>query len=91
MKYTRTQAMRLFCLECMGFSDHRGMNGATRAEALAEVKKYTDKKCPLYPYRTKGSLPNEFKSKGLQKAGRKRAEKGLFGKQMIKGVQKKGR
>lgn len=91
MKYTRTQAMRLFCLECMGFSDHRGMNGATRAEALAEVKKCTDKKCPLYPYRTKGSLPNEFKSKGLQKAGRKRAEKGLFGKQMIKGVQKKGR
>jgi len=68
----------------MGFTDHRDGGGATRAEALSEVKKCTDPECPLYEYRTRGVLPDRFKSQGLMKAGRKRAKKGLFGKQMVR-------
>lgn len=37
----RNRAIRLFCIECMGFN-------------RLEVDKCTDPLCPLYPYRHKG-------------------------------------
>jgi hypothetical protein len=53
-RLTRGQAIRLFCLECMGYTKHRS-NGTrvsvTRGEASAEVRRCTDPECPLYRYR----------------------------------------
>ena len=81
MRYSRTEAMRLFCLECMGYSDHRGSKGpVTKAEALAEVKKCTDSDCPLFEYRNKGSLPVQFRSPGVVRAQREAARKRLNSK-----------
>jgi len=54
MRLTRGRAIRLFCLECMGYDKHRSgsTHSVSRMEAAYQVKDCTDLECPLYNYRT---------------------------------------
>ena len=49
----RINAIKLFCMECMGYTGHRqkGESLVTVSEARALVKVCQSKKCPHYPYR----------------------------------------
>jgi hypothetical protein len=57
-RLTRGQVIRLFCLECMGYTRHRSdsTSSATKGEASAEVRRCTDPECPLYRYRLGAEL-----------------------------------
>jgi hypothetical protein len=52
-RLTRGEAIRLFCLECVGYTKHRSnlTGSVAKRVASAEVTKCTDPECPLYPYR----------------------------------------
>jgi hypothetical protein len=52
-RLTRGEAIRLFCLECVGYTRHRSnpTGSVTKGIASAEVRKCTDLECPLYRYR----------------------------------------
>ena len=47
--YTRSKAIKAFCTECMGFSEH--------------PRECTSPVCPLYPYRGKSLLAYQSPSK----------------------------
>jgi hypothetical protein len=53
-RLTRGEAIKLFCLECMGYTKHRSnpVGSVTKGGASSEVKKCTDTECPLYRYKS---------------------------------------
>jgi len=51
-RFTRGQAIVLFCRECMGYDAHRGGKvGTPYIKAGMLVKECEDKGCPLWSYR----------------------------------------
>ena len=58
-RLTRGQAIKLFCLECMGYQGHRNDGASniarrsivTPGEAYEEVKKCGDLECPFHAFR----------------------------------------
>ena len=50
---TRSQAIKLFCRECNGYTKHRNESGSSQTWVVAGkfAKECTDKECPLYGFR----------------------------------------
>lgn len=49
---SRTEAVRLFCKECMGYDGHLTGTPHIKEVAAAQwVKACDNKRCPLWPYR----------------------------------------
>ena len=56
--YTRKKAIRLFCIECMGFQ-------------VGEVNKCCAPTCPLFPYRSLSSIKDfDYSSKNRPYGGK---------------------
>ena len=50
---TRSQAVKLFCRECMGYTKHRGGGKESKTWQVAGkmARECTDPECPLYKFR----------------------------------------